>query len=279
MKTLRAIVASAWVGWEREIGWTNPVAGILVRTAPITAAVLTAAMVYWFGSSRVGVFSPERLAFVIVGSSLYAHVGAYAWLPTSAIAEGKWSNVFTHVYITSTSSIPYLFGRGVAAFLSSVPMAVFSLVAAYFFAQGLLGSAPAMTASPASILMLLGALIVDFPAAMGLGFILASHAIIVGKFEWALPTYIAGVLMIFSEALFPASVLPWPLSLIAEALPFTYFIRASRAALIYGSWDLYVSAMVYALPSSLVLLFLGLMVFKWGEKKGRQKGLIDRKVG
>lgn len=279
MRTLRAVLASAWVGWEREVGWTNPVLGLLIRAAPLVATVLTAAIIYWFSSTRAGFFNPERLAFVVVGASLYAHVGAYAWLPTSAIAEGKWSNIFAHLYISPASSLPYLLGRGLASFVSSVPIVTLCIAACYYVSPSLFQTALPLTTTPTSALMVSAALLANFPAAMGLGFLLAAQAIFVGKFEWALPSYISGILMIFSEALFPAGALPWPLPLISNALPFTYLMRASRAALIPGSPDDYPTALLYLLVGGFALLALGLGVFRQSEARARRNGLLDRKVG
>jgi ABC-type polysaccharide/polyol phosphate export permease len=83
--------------------------------------------------------------------------------------------------------------------------------------------------------------------------------------------------MILSEALYPASVLPWPLSAIAESLPFTYFMRASRDVLLYGSLSNYLSDVGVTLLLGIPLLILGLVAFRSGENKGRLKGFIDRK--
>ncbi|MGA3405160.1 MAG: hypothetical protein ABSD49_05470 [Candidatus Bathyarchaeia archaeon] len=100
----------------------------------------------------------------------------------------------------------------------------------------------------------------------------------VSRFEWALPSYVSGLLMIFSEALFPASVLAYPLPLIAAALPFTYLMRASRAALIYNSWSNYLSSMAYLIFGGLVFLGIGLLAISWAEHSARKRGLLDKKV-
>jgi ABC-type polysaccharide/polyol phosphate export permease len=126
--------------------------------------------------------------------------------------------------------------------------------------------------------MVAAALLVSLPAALALGYILGSYAIFVSRFEWALPSYVSGVLMIFSEALFPASILPYPLSLIAEALPFTYLMRASRAALISDSWALYVNSMALLALGGIILLTIGIIAFGYAEQSARARGFIDKKV-
>jgi ABC-type polysaccharide/polyol phosphate export permease len=260
------------------MNWTNPVLSLFVKTVAPTAAVLSAAAVYWFGSSFAGLFTPERLAYIVVGASMYSQVAAYAYVPTSAIAEGKWSNLYPQVYITPTSSIPYLAGRCIASFADSVPVIVISLTVSYYVSFALFGAPPSITLSIESVLMIGGALVLSVPAAVALGYVLGSYSVFVSRFEWALPSYVSGLLMIFSEALFPATILPYPFSLIPEIIPFTYLMRASRAALIYNSWSLYLNSMEYLALGGIAFLLGGLIVFRSAENSARSKGFIDKKV-
>ena len=278
MRIVKSMLASAWMGWEREMKWTNPALSLIIKTVAPTAAVLSAAIVYWFGSSFAGLFTPERLAYIIVGASIYGEVAAYAFVPTSAIAEGKWSNLYPQVYITPTSSVPYLAGRCLASFAASVPVIAISLIVSYYVSFALFGKAPLIILSLNSVLMLAGALILSLPAALALGYLLGSYSVFVSRFEWALPSYVSGLLMIFSEALFPATVLPYPLSLICEILPFTYLMRASRAALVYNSWSLYLTSMGYLALGGGIFLAAGVIIFRLAENSARQKGFIDKKV-
>jgi len=278
MRLLNSILASAWMGWKREMEWTNPIASLFIKTVAPTAAVLSAAIVYWFGSSFAGLFTPARLAYIIVGASIYGQVAAYAYVPTSAIAEGKWSNLYPQVYITPTSTIPYLAGRCLGSFVDSVPVIAISLLVSYYVSITLFRATPSINVSAVSVLMLAAALILSLPAALALGYLLGSYSVFVSRFEWALPSYVSGLLMIFSEALFPATVLPYPLSLIPEILPFTYLMRASRDALIYNSWSLYVSSMEYLAVGGAIFLAVGIIVFRLAEESARSKGFIDKKV-
>lgn len=266
------------MGWQREMEWTNPILSLFIKTVAPTAAVLSAAIVYWFGSSSAGLFTPERLAYIIVGASIYGQVAAYAYVPTSAIAEGKWSNLYPQVYITPTSSIPYLAGRCLASFADSAPVIVISLFVSYYVSSALFGAVPLIYFSFDSVVMLAGTLIVSLPAALALGYLLGSYSVFVSRFEWALPSYVSGLLMIFSEALFPANVLPYPFSLIPGVLPFTYLMRASRAALIYQSWSLYLTSMGYLALGGTLFLATGVIAFNLAEKLARKRGFIDKKV-
>jgi ABC-type polysaccharide/polyol phosphate export permease len=278
MSLLKAVFAAAWMGWKREVEWTNPALSLAIRTVAPAAAVLGAATVYWFGASASGLLTPTALAYILVGASMYGQVAAYAYVPTAAIAEGKWSNLYPQVYITPTSSTPYLAGRCLASFVDAIPVIAVSLGASYYVSIALFGLAPTILASPQSVLQVAAALVASIPATLALGYILGSYSIFVSRFEWALPSYVSGLLMIFSEALFPATILPYPLQLVAYALPFTYLMRASRAALIYNQWPSYVTSMAYLTIGGLVFLLIGLAAFSLAERSARGRGFIDKKV-
>jgi ABC-type polysaccharide/polyol phosphate export permease len=114
---------------------------------------------------------------------------------------------------------------------------------------------------------------------MGLGFLLGAYAIFASKFEWALPTYVSGLLMVFSEALFPVSLLPHPFSDVGNVLPFTEFIRASRAVLLpLGSVSSYFYYLGLSFLGGSLLLALGLLAFRYAERRARRLGVLDRKV-
>src|SRR5215831_2387606 len=119
---VRPIFASAWMGIQHDLAWTTPALSLLLRAVAPFASAMTTCIIYWFGTtfSTSVVFDPSRLAFVLVGSTLYAHVASYAWVPTIAIAEGKNLSVFPHIYLTSRSTAGYLAGRTLSSFVISV---------------------------------------------------------------------------------------------------------------------------------------------------------------
>jgi len=88
---------------------------------------------------------------------------------------------------------------------------------------------------------------------------------------------VAGLLMVFSGALFPTSILPWPLSVAAYYLPFTQFIAAARGALLPGSGD-YASSMALCVLGGAVLFIGSLLIYFASERKARRDGVIDRRM-
>lgn len=283
MSYLKPIIASIRVGWYRDFGWTNPIIGFSLRTVAPIASTMTALAVFWVGFFSIPGHDASqislRLASIMIGATLYGHISAYSWVPTLAIAEGKWTNVFPQVYVSPKSSPPYLAGRCLASFASSSVTSIASLIAAYAIAVKLFNIPITFIVTPLSATLLALAFIINIFGSMGLGFMLGAYAIFASKFEWALPTYVSGLLMIFSEGLFPVTMLPHPFSDIGNVLPFTEFIRASRMAVLPGgSFSLYWYYIALCLIGGLIVLALGLVLFKHAEEHARRLGVLDRKV-
>jgi hypothetical protein len=282
MSYVRSVIASIRVGWSRDFGWTNPILGFSLKTIAPIASTMTALTILYIGFRNGVSISPDRfpyqLGFIIIGATLYAHISAYSWVPTLAIAEGKWTFVFPQVYVSTKSSPPYLAGRCLASFASSTVTSVASLAIAAVISLFLFGVAIPLLVTPVSALLFGIALVVNIFASMGLGFLLGAYAIFASKFEWALPTYVSGLLMVFSGALFPVASLPFPFSNIGDVLPFTEFIRASRAILLDGTVGPYFYYLGLSFVGGIILLALGLLAFKYAEQRARKLGVLDRKV-
>jgi ABC-type polysaccharide/polyol phosphate export permease len=275
---LRSVLASAWLGLYHDMSWTYPPLTMALRTIGPLASVISVSIIYWLGSTQAGSFDPSRLAFVLVGAAMYTHIAAYAYAPTQAVAEGKNLGVFPHIYIAERSSALYLAGRTLASFLISFASTMIALVVAGLVLGEIFHSVIPLVVTPASVLMLGAALVLNIPASLGLGYLLGAYSLFASKFEWALPSYISGLLMVFSGALFSPSILPWPMGLLANALPYTQFISAARDAVIYGLPWAYGKALGFSVTGGAVFLLSGYLVYAASEKKARRDGVIDRRL-
>lgn len=279
MTSLRPLFASAWMGIQHDIAWTTPALSVALRAVAPFASAMTVSIIYWFGTRNAagGLFSPQHLAYVLIGSTLYAHVASYAWVPTVAIAEGKNLSVFPHIYLTSRSTAFYVAGRLLSSFVISTVTSIAALALAYYALGSFVGATIPILVTLPSALMLGAALLANIPGALGLGFLLGAYSLYASKFEWSLPGYVAGLLMVFSGAIFPTSTLPWPLSAAAYYIPFTQFIAAARGSLLPGSGD-YATSMALCLVGGFVLLGASLLVYFASERKARKDGVIDRRL-
>jgi ABC-type polysaccharide/polyol phosphate export permease len=281
MISLRSLYAAAWMGIQHDLSWTSPVASLALSVVAPFASAMTVSIIYWFGSTyspTSGGFDAAKLAYVLVGSTLYAHVASYAWVPTVAIAEGKNLAVFPHIYLTGRSTAVYVAGRALASFMISTVTSLAALAVAYFVTGSFFGTTVPLIVNPFSLLMLGGALIANIPASLGLGYLLGAYSLYASKFEWSLPGYVAGLLMVFSGALFPPSTLPWPVSTIATYLPFTQFIAAARDAIVYDMPADYAYSMLLCVVGGAIMLGISLWVYLAAERRARKDGVLDRRL-
>ena len=282
MRGTRSLLASAWMGIQHDLSWTTPPLSLGIRAVAPFASAMTVSIIYWFGVTGGGLnmanFDPLKLAYVLVGSTLYAHVASYAWVPTIAIAEGKNLSVFPHIYLTARSTALYVAGRAMSAFVISTITSLVALGVAYYILVGFLDTSIPLIVTPLSVLMLAGALLANIPAALGLGYFLGAYSLYASKFEWSLPGYVAGLLMVFCGALFPPDILGHPISDGANYIPFTQFIAAARDALVYDNFGGYLYSMSICLAGGLLLLGASLWVYFASEKKARKDGVIDRRL-
>ncbi len=279
MPSYRSLFAAAWMGIQHDLAWTTPAASLLLGVVAPFASVMTTSIIYWFGASHgTSGFDPSHLAYVLVGAALYAHIAAYAWVPTTAIAEGKNLAVFPHIYLTSRSTALYLAGRALSAFATSVVTSLLALCFAFYAVGLFMHTGVPLVVNPGTLALLGLAFLVNIPGALGLGYLLGAYSLYASKFEWSLPGYVAGLLMVFSGALFPPSILPWPVSAGAAALPFTFFITAARDAIIYGNMSDYALSLTYCAIGGVLMLVVFLRVYLSAEKRARRDGVLDRRL-
>jgi hypothetical protein len=278
---IRSLYAAAWMGIQHDLAWTTPALSLALRAVAPFASAMTVSIIYWFGSTSggtvLGGLDPTKLAYILVGSTLYAHVASYAWVPTIAIAEGKNLSVFPHIYLTARSTAGYVAGRGISAFVISTITSIAALGVASVALASFLNTHVPLTVTPLSAAMLGVALVADIPAALGLGYFLGAYSLYASKFEWSLPGYVAGLLMVFSGALFPPTILPYPISAGATYLPFTQFIAAARVAMVPGLPGNYLYSLFLCTVGGVLLLAVSLWVYFLAEKKARKDGVIDRR--
>ena len=170
------------------------------------ASAISVSIIYWLGSTQSHTFDAARLAYVLVGASLYTHIAAYSYTPTQAVAEGKNLGVFPHIYIAPSPTAVYLAGRTLSTFLISFVSSMITLAVAYYALSNIFGSVIPLVVTPASVLLLGAALVLNIPASLGLRYMIGAYSLFASKFDWALPKYISGLLMVFSGAL-PTSIL------------------------------------------------------------------------
>jgi ABC-2 type transport system permease protein len=128
---------------------------------------------------------------------------------------------------------------------------------------------------------------------LSLAVLLAATIMQTRQDAWSYPEAVAGALFLMVGAVFPMLVLPPIVQVVGLVTPLSWWLEGTRQALFPGvisaiggegsvwtSWTGTAaptgSQIVVALAvTSAVFAVLGLLAFRWSERRARQKGLFD----
>ena len=145
--------------------------------------------------------------------------------------------------------------------------------------------------------LLLAVLVLGLVTISALGVVMAALCLQTRQDSWTYPEAVAGALFLVVGAVFPLSVLPDPLQLLGLLSPLTWWIAGIRQALFpggpssiggVGSLWLRLSGelnpndlqIVLALPATgAVVTLASAILFRAGEARAKDRGLIDRTTG
>jgi ABC-2 type transport system permease protein len=117
-----------------------------------------------------------------------------------------------------------------------------------------------------------------------MGLILGAISLLIVRHSGFIAEGVAGVLFLFSGAIYPLSVLPTWLQPVGYAMPITYWLELIRRSLIgnvaqvfptlAGFTDLQLLGILVGL--SVVFGVLSTYIFRICDRRARERGLIDR---
>ncbi len=111
-------------------------------------------------------------------------------------------------------------------------------------------------------------------AILGFGLIFAAIAFKLKAFN-TIANFFQFMLIIFGGAFFPVALLPFPFVLISLAIPFTYYADMIKFAAVESptliNWSI---ELLFVAGLSVMMLLVGLQVFRWVERSVKTKGQI-----
>ncbi|MEM4278145.1 MAG: ABC transporter permease [Candidatus Nitrosocaldus sp.] len=278
-RTVRAVMQGIWLGWKVESNWTNPFVFLTYLIAKPIASVILVGLVFVIGSSASGISDSSRedlFFYTFTGAVFFIYPATITISLAYLVHEDRAKyEALKHIYITPSSLKPYIVGRGIASAINaSVSVVVSLLVGSIIFSNYFALHLP-IHASRVDYLALIASIPLGVAAFISLGMILYAINLVTFKLQYSLSEYTTGILFLLSGVVFPPTMLPYPVSLIGEALPTTHFLNVVRASLMgynaYGS-------MAYLLLSTILMIVIALIFMKRVESIARIKGTIDRKA-
>lgn len=219
----RAFLPAAWLGWQIESNWTDPLSFIAFSIIKPVASVLILVFMYRAVASQ-GDDAPIY-AYLFLGNAFYIYVGAVlAGASFSVLDDRERYRSLKYLYIAPIAIPIYMLGRAVARFLTGSLAVVVTLVAGVT----LFG----VPFDPWQINwpLFAGSMLLGILSLAGLGIALGAWTLTIRSEPWFVGEGLAASLYLFSGAIFPLSVLPTWLQPVGYALPITYWLELVRRA-------------------------------------------------
>ena len=278
------------LGWQTEANWTDPLLFFIYSVAkPVGAAAILIFMVDIISGGRA---DPAIRSFVVIGSALWSFVVAgIAGLAWSVLDDRERYRMLKYLYVSPNPILLLLLGRGAARIGIGAFGAGITLVIGVVL-LGLPFDPLAVDWPLAMVSMALGLVSI-----LSIGLFLAATVMQTRQDSWSYPEAVAGGLFLLVGAVFPLLVLPAPIQAIGLVTPLTWWLEGVRGALfpgalsgIGGEGSLYATLAGRAEPSSAeivlalvastaVVSVLGLLFFRWSERRAKEKGLLDQVTG
>jgi ABC-2 type transport system permease protein len=205
-------------------------------------------------------------AFSLIGFVFLDYLNAAMDTFDQSLAEARDSGTLEHLLVTQTSLPVILAGSAIYPFVSTT-----FRIAVYLAWGALLFGFPLHDANWAAVAAVLLATLLAFS---GLGILSASYVLLFKRGNPA-KWFLLGVSSVAGGMLFPVSVLPDWLQLVAKLNPVTYALEAMRAALLGGAGlHAVLQPFLVLILLAAGLLPLSMAVFAWALRRTKTTGTM-----
>lgn len=276
-KSWRSFKFAAWLGWQITSNWTDPLLFLIYSIVrPVARAAI---LVIMYGVITNGNFKDPLFSYIFMGNAFYTYVFAImngvSW---AVIDDREHYRTLKYMYIAPIRIPAYLLGRGVAGFLTASLSVFITILAGILFLK--------VTFDPMQVDWLLFALTMLIGVIMLalMGLLLGAVALLIVRHAGFIAEGVAGVLFIFSGAIYPLDVLPKWLQPIGFAMPITYWLELVRRSLIGNVAQVFptlaplsnIELLGILVGLSVVFGVASIFAFRSCDRKARDLGLIDR---
>jgi ABC-2 type transport system permease protein len=286
---LRSFRTAASLGWKMEANWTDPVLFFIYSVAkPVASALILVFMLQVIAGPAGIALRP----FVIVGSALWSFVvSGVAGLAWAVLDDRERYRMLKYIYVSPSSFLTILLGRGLAR------LAVGAMGAGITLAVGVVVLGVPFNPFVVDWPLLAIVLVLGVITICALAVVMAAVCLQTRQESWDYPEVVVGALFLVVGAVFPLSALPLPLQAFGLVSPLSWWIAGVRQALFPGGpssiggpgslWQ-QLSGQLNPNPVQIVLVLLvtgaivtlgSAMLFRAGEARAKDRGLIDRTTG
>jgi ABC-2 type transport system permease protein len=205
-------------------------------------------------------------SFALVGFAFFDYLSVSMTAFDTSLEEARQNRTLEALLVTQTPLAVIIAGSAVYPFFAlALRTCVYLGIGAVFFGFALHG---------AHWLGGLAILLASVLAFAGLGILSASYQVLFKRGNWA-KWLVLGVSSLVSGMMYPVSVLPKPLQLLARMIPVTYSLEGMRDALLNGAgWGRLFPPLIALLGFAAVLIPLSFAVFGWALRRTKITGTL-----
>lgn len=272
----RSFFPAAWLGWQIESNWTDPLLFFAFSILKPVAGVLILVFMY-YAVARTGASAPI-FTYIYLGNAFYIYVGAVmAGGSYSILDDRERYRTLKYIYIAPINIPVYLFGRAVARFVTGTIAVIITLVAGVLFFR-----------VPINLLtvnwpMFFAALTLGVICLTLMGITMGVWTLTIRTEPWFMGDAVAGALYLFSGAIFPITVLPAFLQPIGFLMPITYWLELLRRAMLgpgaaaFPTLAAFTDLQLFGILGALTLVFglITVFAYRYFDSVARERGMID----
>lgn len=271
---LRTFRMAAWLGWQVESNWADPLLfAVYSLLKPVAAAMILVVIYRIVGGETAEALFPG----MYVGNALFMYVGALMFGVSWVIMEDReFYQVLKYIYVASSGILWYLAGRAVAKFL----VTTVAVLVLFFFGRSLLGVP--LTWSGINWGLFAAVFPLGILTTVAMGLLLAGVMLLAARHGEGYAESVAGALYLLCGVVFPLDVLPTWLQALGKVLPLTYWVEGLRRAFLQQPFGTalasYSNAALIAVlaVSSAVTMSAAVLFYRSMDRMARRRGLLDQ---
>ncbi|RME45397.1 MAG: ABC transporter permease [Chloroflexi bacterium] len=275
-EALRSFTIAAWLGWQIESNWTDPLLFAIYSIARPIAGVLILVVMYSVITN--GALREPIFAYIYLGNALYILVGqVITGVSWAVLDDREHYNTMKHLHTAPMNGYFYLLGRGVAKLI----IASISVVITIGF--GMIAFALPISPWTVDWPLFLGSTVLGVTSLAAIGIILGAWTMMMARHFWSLGEAVAGGLYLFTGAIFPLDVLPAWLRPLGFIFPVTYWLEMARRALLGQNLVGFPTLARFSnlqllgilVGFTVALVIVSAYFYRWALHQAKERGLID----
>ncbi len=273
---LRTFVLAAWLSWQIESNWADPLLFFIYFVARPIASLMIIVVMY--SVIAEGILQTPLFAYVYLGNALFILVAQImAGVSWAVIEDREHYRVAKQIHTAPLDGYMYLLGRGTGRFIVGL------ISVAITVPFGILVFQLPVVLARIDWGLLMASTVLGIIAMGGFGVILGALTLQAGRQSWYIGEAVSAALYLFTGAIFPIDVLPEFLRPIGLVMPATYWLELARRALINDPTIQY--QVLSEIDSTALLLLLAVMavifvaasviIYRASLHLAKQKGILD----